>query len=100
MEFKGTSGIWYIDTELEYINRHDVKVRVISSDNDENMIEIFGNEEQDFANAQLIATAPKLLEALQQAIEMCDKIQFPTEQELKDFVKLWKQVINQATKID
>jgi hypothetical protein len=107
MEFKGTKGEWEIDTNGEpflYCDEYHGSFKIKS--NKSVACEVYAYSffnltfEEAKANAQLIATAPKLLEALQQAIEMCDKIQFPTEQELKDFVKLGKQVIKQATKID
>jgi hypothetical protein len=100
MEFKGTKGEWKISTSNEFgvlISTHPMSRDICTIwKYDNNFLE---NQEAK-ANAQLIATAHELLEALQQAIKMCDKIQFPTEQELKDFVKLGKQVINQATKIN
>jgi hypothetical protein len=96
MEFKGTKGEWYIDTELNYINEHGAQVRVISSDSVENMIDIFGNQEEDLANAQLIASAPELLEFL---IELYNDKEthssmFPSQQ------KKLKELIEKATKID
>jgi hypothetical protein len=99
MEFKGTKGEWYVINNIVTSQEQDICTVDIYL---EAYMDI-ENAKQEIickANAQLIANSPKLLEALQQAIEMCDKIQFPTEQELKDFVKLGKQVINQATKID
>ena len=63
-EFKGTKGSWYHDTELENVNQYSVKVNVISSDSDENMVDIFGDDEEAKANVNLIATAPELLECL------------------------------------
>jgi hypothetical protein len=93
MEFKGTKSKW--EVQFDTAGYPSVVYE------DGNFIcDVIGADIEAKANAQLIATAPKLLETLQQAIEMCDKIQFPTEQELKDFVKLGKQVIKQATKID
>jgi hypothetical protein len=100
MEFKGTKGEWFIDQDESHRMKNGVWCTVISTPKTIGLADVYGDDEEAKANAQLIANSPKLLEALQQAIEMCDKIQFPTEQELKDFVKLGKQVINQATKID
>jgi hypothetical protein len=74
MEFKGTKGQWYIDTELEYMNEYDVKVRVISSDNDEEFVNIFGNNEEDEANALLISKAPEMLEMLIEFVNMFEGV--------------------------
>ena len=65
----------------------------------------------EFANAELIASAPllseqvnqlqsdkeTLLEALNYALEMCDKLVMPTETDLKNAVTIFKNVIK-ATK--
>ena len=70
MEFKGTKGQWYIDTELESVNEYGMKVRVISSDYGEELADVFGNNEEEEANALLISKAPEMLEMLERARKM------------------------------
>ena len=95
MEFKGTKGKWYVDTELNYINKYGAKVRVISSDEDEQFIEIFGNEDEDDANALLISKAPEMLEMLKMFYNT-NSSQEITLSKLQDKVG---KLIKKATKI-
>lgn len=91
MEFKGTKGKWFIDTELNHINKYGSKVRVISSDNDEHMIEIYGNKDEDDFNAQLISCAPEMLEMLQYFVD--ENMLSITGEEMA------KQLIKKATEV-
>lgn len=67
MEFKGTKGEWKVD----HINNE--RKNIVSNDID--VCDLFGNLGNGFeknerfeANAKLIAAAPELLEALQEAV--------------------------------
>lgn len=69
-EFKGTKGEWYVDHEENGYNEHNVLYTPISSDSADSLVtsicEVYGDSDEDKANAKLIASAPELLEALQQ----------------------------------
>lgn len=54
------------------------------------------NIETAKANAKLIAAAPQLLEALIKGYNLSDKLQMPTESELRAFKEKAQQAINKA----
>lgn len=95
MEFKGTKGEWRISTSNEFgvlIKRTHPMSRDICTiwKYDNNFLE---NQEAK-ANAQLIVTAPKMLEMLNRIfIEKCNGVNNIDYSELE-------KVINQATKIN
>lgn len=69
MEFKGTSGKWFVDVDESGKNEYDVLCNVISTVTDGGLkivglAEVFGDDEQAKANAKLIASAPELLKTL------------------------------------
>jgi hypothetical protein len=103
MEFKGTNGTWYIDQDESHEMKNGVWCTVISTPQTIGLADVYGDEEEAKANAQLIATAPKLLEALQRVedyltalYESNETAPFPLRSELDNV----REVINQATKID
>ena len=55
------------------------------------------DSKQAEANAKLIAAAPELLEACEQAFNMCDMLRMPTESDLKNMANFLKAAINKAT---
>lgn len=86
MEFKGTKGVWEaslntIGTEIMCGENH---ICLLSSTDTE-------------ANAKLIASAPELLALAIETFNLCDKMQFPTEQELKELKIKAKQLITKST---
>jgi hypothetical protein len=76
----------------------DCKGRVIAmtqcdeDDNDDNPI----TWQEEVKHANLIASAPELLEALEVAFNLADKLQMPTESELNELKQLAQQAINKA----
>jgi hypothetical protein len=94
MKFKGTKGEWRISTSNEFgvlISTHPMSRDICTIwKYDNNFLE---NQEAK-ANAQLIVTAPKMLEMLNRIfIEKCNGVNNIDYSEIE-------KVINQATKID
>lgn len=77
--WKVTKGSWYIEKKLDYKHQQDVYA-IGSKHNDEVLNEEFITvwtwmiEEEAEANAQLIASAPDLLEALQEMMKVYKEI--------------------------
>jgi hypothetical protein len=120
MEFKGTKGEWYVGDDCDIISKL-VEERVknhkdpLVSEKDNGEIAqcwqdyydgtIISTEEAK-ANAQLIATAPKLLEALKGFVTdfkndfvVDGKIVDNPDNMLVTNYEIFKNLINQATKI-
>ena len=59
----------------------------------------FGESETNiwYHNAKLIASAPCLLDALEYGKQISEKLHFPTEEELKQFVNMATEAIKKAT---
>lgn len=64
MEFKGTKGKWHIDQEESHRMKNSVWCNVISTSSVIGLADVYGDDEESKANAQLIASAPLLLEVL------------------------------------
>lgn len=69
MEFKGTSGKWFIDIDESGKNEYDVLCNVISTVTDSGLkvvgvAEVFGDNTEAKANTKVIASAPELLKTL------------------------------------
>lgn len=104
MEFKGTSGNWYIDQEESHRMRNSVWCNVISTKKTIGLADVYGDDEEAKANAQLIASAPELLEALKELLNE-DRVKIAMKESgensiFNDKVKQAKQAIEKATKID
>lgn len=96
MEFKGTSGVWYIDQEESHQMRNDVWCNVISTKNTIGLADVYGDDEEAKANAQLISVAPELLECMQNFVDGLDKGEAVNTKTYNKF----KALIEKATKID
>lgn len=81
MEFKGTKGEWTVDNEI-YYNEYNAKTLSIDFQPDvaEQCAEVYmgisDSEEELRANAQLIASAPDLLKALQVVVIAIESMDF------------------------
>jgi len=78
MEFKGTSGKWFMDESESGKNEFDVQCNVISTITNVGLkivglAEVFGSDITAKANTQLIASAPELLEMLKRMMVNYDK---------------------------
>ena len=58
-QFKGTPGPWYVSNEGCMLIRDDAGLSIVAK------YVGYTRDEEELANARLIATAPELLEALQ-----------------------------------
>ena len=93
MEFKGTSGKWYIDQEEAGRNEHGVLCNVISTVTDGGLkicglAEVFGEDLQAKANAKLISCAPEMLEMLEKCKEAFESLKQPfISSEIEQLIK-------------
>lgn len=76
-EFKGTKGSeWVVETS--YDEKYKQTIFNISTDTREGLAVCFSGgdhfKEEQLANAKLISTAPELLEALQELIDLMESI--------------------------
>ena len=96
MEFKGTKGEWVINSKAS----RNIKCNGITIANC-SQGQSGDNEEEEKANAQLIANAPKLLEALKGLVSDIETLlaERSIEWQQAGYLETAKQVINQATKI-
>ena len=94
-EFKGTKGKWGINHE----QRNQRGILIECNNPNWEVCNTTTNYEEDIANALLISKAPEMLEMLNKCFYMCDKLQFPTEQELNTIKLEIKQLIKEATSI-
>ena len=94
--YKFTKGKWQIagseNTFVYALNEKGTNAFSLNINNDGKT----PLEEQQ-ANALLISKAPEMLEMLNKCFYMCDKLQFPTEQELNTIKLEIKQLIKEAT---
>ncbi|MEE3759725.1 hypothetical protein V2H33_22085 [Escherichia coli] len=65
-EFKGTPGPWHVSDEGCVVIRDDYFFSHVASNIG------YPSDEEDMANANLIASSPELLSALQQLLEIYD----------------------------
>ena len=93
MKIKHTPGEWLLHENLRSINSEENLSIADVWYNNTTMV----TEEEGLANAKLIAASPNLLEACEIAYKICDKLQYPTENELKTLSTLLKSAINKAT---
>lgn len=99
-EFKGTKGIWTVeehswsDTSLMCGEKTIATMSIYHDATEETQEEL---ENEVTANFNLLAAAPELLEALQEAILCLDRYCIPeTSEELKTLYLKSKNVINRA----
>lgn len=64
MEFKGTPGPWHVSNEGRLLVRDDDWLGIVADSLG------YNSEEEEVANARLIAAAPDLLDALIKIVEM------------------------------
>lgn len=90
-EFKGTRGDWCVvrGTDSVWIESPIWTVADIARKD---------TEQEQIANAKLIAAAPELLDACREAYDLAVKLQMPTERELKELSVTLKKAINKALK--
>lgn len=67
-EFKGTPGPWHVSNEGCMLIRDDAGLSIVAK------YVGYTNDEEELANAKLIAAAPELLEALRWALEWIDAV--------------------------
>ena len=99
-EFKGTKGKFEILANI--IVSKNTKKAIAHIQPLDNYSKVTFKPKEDIeakANALLISKAPELLEMLIEFNEMCDKITFPTESELKEMKNKSDLLIKQATEI-
>lgn len=98
MDFKGTKGEWKQDYQCVFIgedHRASNFEQVIARCYPSNFYD--RSDEEAEANAQLIAAAPELLEALQDILELCDLEDYHGRLVVKDNKKQKaRQAINKA----
>ena len=100
MEFKGTKGKWEVaENEYGYLTS-------VYTDNSQNpnpfrtiCVSRVNDQVQNNANLLLISKAPEMLEMLKEFEIMCDKLQFPTETNLREMRNKARQLIKEATEI-
>ena len=74
MEFKGTKGQWFIDYSEQYMNGSNVLCTPISTNQDINLCDVYGDDDTAKANTLLISKAPEMLEMLEKCKIMCDHL--------------------------
>lgn len=94
MEFKGTKGEWVINSKAS----RNVKCNGITIANC-SQGQSGDNEEEERANAQLIANAPKMLEMLKVYLVDLNNIIPPSHDQRNRIIDV-EDLINQTTKID
>ena len=72
MEFKGTKGQWFIDYSEQYMNGSNVLCTPISTNQDINLCDVYGDDDTAKANTLLISKAPEMLEKLSEIVNILD----------------------------
>ena len=99
MEFKGTKGEWKITRSSTFetdISCGDVRITEVKHYNGSMFND--PSKEEGLENAKLIAAAPNLLGVCIHALEMCNDIAMPNENDLTIMAGRLKQAINKALK--
>ena len=100
MEFKGTKGEWKVSNDGIGENKHGVKFLSIDYADSFDCVDIFADmrkekyEEELYANAQLIATAPELLKSLQELYNAIDSSIDLTPELMQSTLKTINKALN------
>jgi hypothetical protein len=117
MEFKGTKGKWFFkfSSPADESKKHDgfntgglcivlVKTdkKIFNTPINDTICDLLhwrdnSKNEEIKANALLISKAPEMLELLIEFEYMCDKLKFPTEEELRELGGKARKLIKEAT---
>jgi len=91
MEFKGTKGVWEVDVKYGYAD-------IVCGDRIICDFAFTEYENEETANAKLIAAAPELLESLQEAIELLiESTEFDILTRYRDKVSYFELLIDRVT---
>ena len=72
MEFKGTKGQWFIDYSEQYMNGSNVLCTPISTNQNINLCDVYGDDDTAKANTLLISKAPEMLKMLKELVKSAD----------------------------
>lgn len=97
MEFKGTKAKWCVMPNGKNVRIGGEKMLRKSGAEGACMTSMARNEERRRADAQLIASAPELLEALQHGLRLADALDNKDSIAVRMFVKNARKAIDKAT---